>query len=106
MNLSLLYLAIELLGWCFVALAWGKARSKPKCPTKFSRHQSHGVDITIVGLGASTVATAYFVVQPCDPLSMVAFGIYALSWLRFEANFDARSAMSVNRPRRTAWRKA
>src|SRR4051812_10646743 len=106
MNLSPMYLAIELLGWCFVALAWSKARSKPMCPAKSSRRQSRGVDVTIVGLGAFTAATAYFVVQRGGPVSMAAFVIYALCWLRFQASFHARLEMIGNRHIRAAPRKA
>lgn len=106
MNLLPLYLAIEMLGWCFVALVWGRARSRPVCSAKPDKHRSCNVDITIVGMGASTAATAYFVVEPGGPLAVVAFGIYALLLLRLEANLDVRSARSVNRPRRAVWRKA
>lgn len=98
MNLFPFQIAVEALGWCFIALAFAKASAKPKCPT-ISISTPRAIGIVVAVLVLSTSTTVYFAIVGNGLASSLAFVAYALAWLRFEAHYDAKKAPGYNRGR-------
>lgn len=105
MNLSSLYIVIETFGWCFVALAMFKGRSKPKCSSAPTARWWLGLEWIAITLGASTLSSIYAAAQENSLLAMLAFSFYALAWLRFEARYDARKMTADKNSRHSLARR-
>lgn len=91
MNLFPFQITVEVLGWCFVSLAYSRAIAKPTCPTE-SASAPRKANIVVAALALSTAATIYFAAMSKGQASTLAFAAYSLTWLRFEARHDAKTA--------------